>query len=423
MGERGSVRVCRVIAVLALVAAATPGCSSSGQHRLVVKVNPGPVAFDAPVGLTVSGADPHRPVRITATATDAGNIRWQAHADYTPTARGAVDVRTAPATNGTYQGAYDGGLVWSLGAGSNHPQFALGNDATVTVTFSASQGGAATGSARQTRWFRAPDVRVTSAGRSQAGFVGTMYSPAHTAASASAVLLLGGSEGGLPASMAEALASRGHPTLAVAYFGLPGLPRALTNIPLEYFVTSLRWLAGQPGVDPKRIAVVGASRGSEAALLLGVDYPQLVHSVAGLSPSAVANPAVGLKGAAWTWHGRPVPTVPLGELGQPVPRDGRGIIPVDRIRGPVFLLCGDRDLLWPSCPYADAMARRLHGHSHTLVRESGAGHLISYAVPNLPEASNSVSVAGRELTLGGTVQDDAVGRLDAWPRLLRFLAG
>jgi pimeloyl-ACP methyl ester carboxylesterase len=161
--------------------------------------------------------------------------------------------------------------------------------------------------------------------------------------------------------------------------------------------------------------------GSEAALLLGVDHPELVHSVAGLSPSAVANPGLGVRGPAWTWHGRPAPTVPASELWQPAPQDGRGIIAVERIRGPVFLLRGDQDLLWPSCAYADAMARRLHDHPYALVREPAAGHLIGTAVPNLPEASNSVSLAGRELTVGGTVQDDALGRLDAWPTLLRFL--
>lgn len=406
---------------LVLAASAMAGCTASGARRLVVQAQPGTVEFDAPVGLTVAGADPHRPVLITATATDANNARWQAHADYTPTPRGSVEVRTSSPSDGDYQGAHDEGPLWSLSAGPSHPQFALGNDATMTVTFTASQNDAATGSTQQKRWFRGTDVRVTPLALAQAGFVGTLYSPARTAASTSAVVVLGGSEGGLPVSLPEALASRGHPTLAVAYFGVPGLPRTLASIPLEYFVTALRWLATQPGVDPKRIVVVGASRGSEAALLLGVNYPQLVHSVAGLSPSAVANPAVGASGPAWTWHGQPVPTVSAAALGQPVPPDGEGIIPVERIPGPVFLLCGEQDLLWPSCPYADAMARRLHSHPYTLVREPGAGHLVASAVPNLPSASNSVSLAGRELTLGGTVQNDALGRLDAWPKLLRFL--
>jgi len=234
-------------------------------------------------------------------------------------------------------------------------------------------------------------------------------------------MVLGGSEGGQPVSAPAALASRGHPTLAVAYFGAPGLPQTLANIPLEYFATALRWLAHQPGVDRRRIVIVGGSRGSEAALLLGVDYADLVHSVAGLSPSSVANPSPGSSQAAWTWRGRPVPTVSRGELGQPVPRGGRGIIPVERIGGPVFLLCGDQDQLWPSCPFSQAMDRRLQDRPHTLVREAGAGHLVSFVVPDLPVASNEVSVAGREESFGGTVQDDALGRLDAWPKLLAFL--
>ena len=67
------------------------------------------------------------------------------------------------------------------------------------------------------------------------------------------------------------------------------------------------------------------------------------------------------------------------------------------------------------------MDRRLQGRPHTLVHEPGAGHLVDFVVPNLPEPSNQVVSADRELTVGGTVQDDALGRLDAWPKLLAFL--
>jgi dienelactone hydrolase len=407
---------------VALVMVGTSGCSGSGQHHLTVEVNHGPVAFDAPLGLTVGGADPHRSVRITATATDAGTASWQAHADYKPSAQGTVDVRTSPAGNGSYQGAHDTGLLWSMTAGSSHPQFSLPENATMTVTFTASQDGAATASAQQRRWFRAPDVRMTTADRAKAGFVGTLYSPAHPSPATPAVMVLGGSEGGLPASQPAALASRGHVALAVAYFGLPGLPKTLTRIPLEYFATALRWLGRQPGVDPHRITVMGTSRGSEAALLVGVHYPELVHSVAALSPSSVVNPAPRSNQPAWTWHGQPLPTVSTEELGQPTPRDTRAIIGVERVRGPVFLLCGDQDQLWPSCPFSEAIAHRLGEHAHTEVRESAAGHLVGFVVPNLPEASNAITFNGYDESIGGTVQDDALGRLDAWPKLLSFLA-
>jgi dienelactone hydrolase len=95
---------------------------------------------------------------------------------------------------------------------------------------------------------------------------------------------------------------------------------------------------------------------------------------------------------------------------------------VERVRGPVFLLCGDQDQLWPSCPFSDAIAHRLGDHPHTEVRESAAGHLVGFVVPNLPEASNAITFNGYDESIGGTVQDDALGRLDAWPKLLSFLA-
>lgn len=86
------------------------------------------------------------------------------------------------------------------------------------------------------------------------------------------------------------------------------MPSELSDIPLEYFAGALRWLARQPEVIAKQIYVSGVSRGSEAALLLGVHYPDLVHGVIASSPSDLSfgsYPAPG--SAAWTYHGKPVP--------------------------------------------------------------------------------------------------------------------
>ena len=75
------------------------------------------------------------------------------------------------------------------------------------------------------------------------------------------------------AVLARMLAAHGYPALAVAYFGVPGLPQNLSAILLEYFERALGWLAAQPGVDPARLVVLGGSRGSEAAELLAVHDP------------------------------------------------------------------------------------------------------------------------------------------------------
>ena len=107
--HRPLIRTLVAAVVSATVGAGAVGCSASAPRTLLVRVNSGPVAFDAALDLTVTGADPAQPVRVTATATDAEGTRWEAHADYTPAAQGSVDVRTSPAGSGGYQGAHDTG--------------------------------------------------------------------------------------------------------------------------------------------------------------------------------------------------------------------------------------------------------------------------------------------------------------------------
>ncbi len=64
-------------------------------------------------------------------------------------------------------------------------------------------------------------------------FANLYLPPAPDTARDAAVLVLGGSEGGfqLPNITARDLAAHGHPAMALAYFGSPGLPTALRDIP------------------------------------------------------------------------------------------------------------------------------------------------------------------------------------------------
>jgi dienelactone hydrolase len=54
------------------------------------------------------------------------------------------------------------------------------------------------------------------------------------------VILIGGSEGGLHEVDAALLAAHGFSVLALAYFGMPGVPPTIVDIPLEYFATGGR---------------------------------------------------------------------------------------------------------------------------------------------------------------------------------------
>ena len=222
-----------------------------------------------------------------------------------------------------------------------------------------------------------------------------------------AVLLLGGSEGGLAdyvLQIAEHLAAHGYPVLAVGYFAAPALPRTLTDVPLEYFARGLRWLAARPEADARRIDVFGISRGSEAAQLVAIDWPGLVRDVVLGVPSDTVGFCFGglCKGAAWTVHGRAI--APGGDL------------PVARIHGRVFALCGEEDTVWPSCPIARTIEARRRaaglGRGDVLVAGADASHFVSAFVPYRIFADDRTYV-GRDA--------DAAADEIAWPKLLAFL--
>jgi dienelactone hydrolase len=259
-----------------------------------------------------------------------------------------------------------------------------------------------------------------------------------------AVLVLGGSEGGFGGDdVAALLASRGYVALSVAYFGIAPLPASLERIPLEYFGAALDSLQADPRVRRGSLAVLGTSKGAEAALLLAAHDPRL-RAVVAYAPSAVAWSCIcpDPQAPSWTFGGRPVPFIAGGADPAYRPPQGspihpvvnyryrlhdsaavrRAEIPVERIHGPVLLVAGREDELWPSSWSADAIAARLraHGFAHRVVHLSypHAGHFIGKAY--LP--AGSTRVGGGRLETGGTPQANAAAQADAWPRVLRFLA-
>lgn len=190
------------------------------------------------------------------------------------------------------------------------------------------------------------------------------------------IIVLAGSGGGTDHERAALYASHGYAALALAYFGVPGLPRGLVNIPLEYFAQAIgyaRWFA-----RPKNnfIAVEGISRGGELALLVGATFPD-VNAVVCIMGGGLAMGAFGEKepdddrpAVAWRLNGLAVPDLFEGnalvdwsfhkkgpQIDSLAPgylsamRDAaaveRAIMPVERIRGPVRLVTGKDDRLAP----------------------------------------------------------------------------
>jgi dienelactone hydrolase len=220
-----------------------------------------------------------------------------------------------------------------------------------------------------------------------------------------AALVFGGSEGGNSMiDVAGLLAAHGYPALSLTYFGGPGLPKELVNVPLEYFARAVRVLRRVPGADPAHISVMGTSRGGELALLLGSTFPRLIHGAIGLVPSDSVYPAPAAELRAWTLHGKAVP------LEQ---------IPVERIRGPVLTAGAGDDKVWSSKPSVESIERRLEAHHfrypHQGLVYDGAGHFLGLALPFQPTATTQSGV-------GGTPRADAAAKADLWAHILRFFA-
>jgi dienelactone hydrolase len=273
------------------------------------------------------------------------------------------------------------------------------------------------------RWLEAPtSARAETV--AAIGFDGAFFPPRDVPAGQRrpAVMIIGGSQGGLSSTtLAAALAAR-YPALAIAYFAAPGLPASLSDIPLEYFARALRWLRRQPQVDPAHLLTLGISSGSEAALLMGAHYPGLIHGVVATVPSGVTtSPCPHCNYPVWTLHGRPLPFTTRFDTPDPAGA-AAAVIPVERIDGPVFLVCGGADETWDSCGYARAIMSRLAAHHDRYPRElaayPAAGHAVGYLVPYLPGAG--VAAFG---DAGAFTDANPNATAAVWPRLLHFLAG
>lgn len=256
-------------------------------------------------------------------------------------------------------------------------------------------------------------------------FVADFYMTKDAPASV-AVLLLGGSEGGRSEHRAQALAREGFPVLAVAYFKAKGTPDHLDMIPLEYFEQPIEWLAGQEAVRDGKIVVAGSSKGGELALLLASRHPRLAGAI-GISPSSVVFQGIPKvfwpPRSSWSDHGEPVPFVPY-DYTQPVdPQDllplyqrtleqtdavENAAIPVERINGPVLLLSGVDDTIWPATDMCDDIITRLRAndfaHQSRHVDYEDAGHTLN-----------------EFFMLGGTKEGNQRARVDSHKRIVRFL--
>jgi dienelactone hydrolase len=440
--------------------------ASAATTNPAIELTPNPAFVDEDMEITVRGVAPGSEVSITAETEDDEQRTWKSRAEFTANASGGVNCREQESWRGTYTDVSAMGLFWSMKldevSGSGSSTFAKTNAGPHQVRITARCGERIVSSATLERRYVADDTMVRDllidSGLAGAGsaIIGRLFIPPG-AGPHPVVIVLSGSGGGFDIDKAAVLSRHGFATFALAYFGIAPLPSWLNRVPLEYFERAMDWLRSQSEVDAERIGTLGVSRGSELALLLASTFPT-IRTVVAYAPSSVAWAASGRdKGTGelipcWTHGGQPVPFAPLplrrfilrsvfpvAALKRPVMFRGlfraglrnreavrRAALRVEEIRGPILLVSGGDDHLWPAAEMSEAILTRLkqkkfvHGTEH--LHYPAAGHMLRYPfLPTTSRESSNKHLRGAKFSFGGSTEADAEAQADSWRRAIAFL--
>ena len=196
-------------------------------------------------------------------------------------------------------------------------------------------------------------------------------------------------------------------------------------IPLEYFEKAVRMFKSQPEVKGKKIVVFGNSKGGELALLLASMYKQIEGVIANV-PSSVVFQGIGGPSSSWSYKGKPIPFVPYApydfrkivnsqyveayELSlKQTQAVEKAIIQVENINGPILILTGKEDTMWPSSQMGEMIIKRLeekkfsYWYRHFAYKD--AGHSLN-----------------ENFLMGGSKEGNKKARIDSEQRIFAFLS-
>lgn len=454
-------------AAAALVVALALSPLAAAPPAPTLTVTPDTATIDAPFDVVVTGAPAGERVTLRATRrTDAG-APWTAVGIYQADETGTVRTASSPSLGGTYEGVSPYGLICAalpvepagLGAyianfatSPQQPRTFLAPLARTRIEITASAGGQVAGT---TAWRSYAEGTSGEPIADPSGWRGVYFPPAEGVPIGAPVLVLAGSGGGVFDGTAALLASHGHPSLALAMFRYPGLADSLLNYPIERVRDAALWLAKRSGKD--KAVVWGVSRGSEAAALAAVNFPEAFDGVILVAPSHFADagalgPAAKPGDSAWTIGGRPTVVTDVGftpddprviEQAKTVPGynassfvlalwdspefEEKYGIAFERIAAPVLVLAAGDDAVWPSWISAEHIRRRLvdagkaeqvevhvYPHAgHSFVRPAAGTVLSTFSYHPLLQGFQAV---------GGEPNANCAASFDSVKVMLSFLA-
>lgn len=267
------------------------------------------------------------------------------------------------------------------------------------------------------------------------------------------VVILAGAEGGDGAGrrFGPILARLGYAAISLPYYSanwgqfgpppeFPDLPGSFIDIRVDQLAALRDRLRTMPGLDVERFGLFGGSKGSEFALIAASRYPW-IRSVVAYTPSDLVWEGWGVEmleaegtRSSFSFGGQPLPFMPYrgfvaglqagpaadlraihenGRTDHP-DREAAARIPIERYRGALMLVAGDRDRLWNSGRMARNMvaARRAAGLETEALLYPEAGHDLGGGSAEPREDPRG----------GGSPAANASARADVWPKVVAFLA-
>ena len=284
---------------------------------------------------------------------------------------------------------------------------------------------------------------------SENGFKATLFSNKNTENRPTIIVIGGGRWGDY---WGQEFAKSNYVGLSLPYYREEGLPQFMEDIPLEYFEKAILWLKEQPEVNPNKIIVMGASRNAELALVIASFFPKDIRGVIAYSPSSVSwsNTVLPFNSdsvkPSWTFKNQPIPYIAMDKMkGTPTStietltywKNGlsdsvavsNAAIKVENINGPILLLSGAADEVWPSAMMSDMIENRIKMNNFPFdfenIKYDNAGHLIS-SNPNNPSSmrQGKMDIGGKSyyFNFGGTETGDMEAQKDAAQRVFNFLS-
>ncbi|XP_076825254.1 bile acid-CoA:amino acid N-acyltransferase-like [Clavelina lepadiformis] len=262
--------------------------------KVNILVEPKESMFDTAVDITVVDLLPYQLITLHSCAQSDSKQIFECVAQYVADDQGCINLKRDKSVGGCYVGCQPMGLFWAMKPSLDNQmpnarmaKIHVTTPMVVTITAYHSKINSIQEAAMMRKEGKLKEIELacTTVNRlfmspgttripllvEKDGITGTLFIPSGKGPFPGVVTMFGGYPGTME-SKASLLASHGFAALALAFYGLPGLPefQIYQNLELEYFEKAIKLLSEYPAVDFKRgIGVMGLSFSSFIVLTMG----------------------------------------------------------------------------------------------------------------------------------------------------------